>query len=221
MRAQAKPRRCGIIFDFDGTLADTLEDITDALNELLSRIDSPRVSSSHVRSLVGNGLPSVLQKATGIGDDKVIAELVEGYRKVYPTRMLLKTRLYPGVSDMLDALSAQGVPMCVLSNKPHEYTVPMCEALLDRWPFVRFCGSRGSDTRKPDPTVALELSGQMEVPAGEVYFVGDSSTDILTGHNAGMIPVAVTWGYRDRDDLDAARPVHYVHEPGQLAGLLL
>lgn len=221
MRPSAKPRRCGIIFDFDGTLADTLEDITDALNELLSRIDSPRVSSTRIRSLVGDRLPSVLQEAAGIGDDTVIAELVQGFRTVYPKRMLSNTRLYPGVSDMLDSLSVRGIPMCVLSNKPHEYTVPMCEALLNRWPFVRFCGCRGEDTRKPDPTVALELAGEMEVPACDVYFVGDSSTDILTGHNAGMIPVAVTWGYRDQDDLDSARPVHYLHEPCQLPDIVL
>jgi phosphoglycolate phosphatase len=211
----------GIIFDFDGTLADTLADITDALNELLVRIDRPRLSRDRARSLVGAGLDRLLAMATGIRDDGRIAELVNGYRKVYPQRMLNKTRLYPGIPAMLDEMAANAVPMSVLSNKPDEYTVPMCEALLSRWPFVQFRGCRPDDARKPDPGVALDLARQMERNSTRVYFVGDSSTDILTGRNAGMIAVAVTWGYRDRTDLDPACPAHYVDDPAELTELIL
>ena len=150
----------------------------------------------------------------------LLADFVGRYRNVYAKRMLNKTRLYPGVKSMLDALATMKIPMCVLLNKPHEYTAPICNALLTRWPFVRFRGSRQDDGRKPDPAVALQLAKEMQRPPPHVYFVGDSSTDILTARNAGMIPVAVTWGYRDRDDLESACPAHHVDQPVRLLELL-
>ncbi len=210
----------GVIFDLDGTLADTLDDITDSINEVFWQIEHPAVSRQRIRLLIGESLANLLRQASGINDPDVLADLVGRYRGVYVNRMLNKTRLYPGVEPMLDALVESRVPMCVLSNKAYEYTDPICNALLARWPFVRFRGSRQDDSRKPDPTVALELAKEMQRPPPQVYFVGDSSTDIVTARNAGMVPVAVTWGYRDRDDLESACPAHYVDHPVRLIELL-
>ena len=211
----------GVIFDLDGTLADTLDDITDSINEVFSQIDHASVSGEQIRLLIGEGLANLLRQASGINDPDVLADFVDRYRHVYGKRKLNKTRLYPGVESMLDALATMQIPMCVLSNKPHEYTDPICNALLARWPCVRFRGCRQDDSRKPDPAVALELAKEMQRPPPHVYFVGDSSTDIITARNAGMIPVAVTWGYRDRDDLESACPAHYVDQPVRLAELML
>lgn len=214
----AKP---GIIFDLDGTLADTLDDITDCMNYVFARIGRPLVSCEQIRGLIGEGLMTLLQRASGIDDTNTITQVVDRYRSVYTERMLRKTRLYPGIEPVLDALTASAIPMCVLSNKPHEYTAPICKALLGRWPFVRFRGCAGDKTRKPDATIALELAGEMGRQPSEVYFVGDSSIDILTARHAGMIPVAVRWGYRDRDDVATAEPLFYVDEPMQLTELIL
>lgn len=220
MNANGDPLTPGVIFDLDGTLADTLADITDSINEVFSQIDYTPVSRERIRLLIGEGLTNLLRQASGINDPDVLADFVDRYRHVYGKRMLNKTRLYPGVEPMLDALAESRVPMCVLSNKPHEYTAPICNALLTRWPFVRFRGCRQDDSRKPDPAVALGLATEMQRPTPHVYFVGDSSTDIVTARNAGMVPVAVTWGYRDRDDLESACPAHYVDQPVRLVELL-
>ncbi|UCC30489.1 MAG: HAD family hydrolase [Phycisphaerales bacterium] len=220
MNANGDPLTPGVIFDLDGTLADTLDDITDSINEVFSQINHAFVARERIRLLIGESLPNLLRQASGINDPDVLADFVGRYRHAYGKRMLNKTRLYPGVEPMLDVLAESRVPMCVLSNKPHEYTAPICNALLARWPFVRFRGSHQDDGRKPDPAVALELVMEMQRPPPFVYFVGDSSTDILTARNAGMIPVAVTWGYRDRDDLEVACPAHYVDQPERLVELL-
>lgn len=110
--------------------------------------------------------------------------------------------------------------MAVLSNKPEEFTVPICEALLAAWPFVQFRGPQGEATRKPDPTQALELAEEMDRPPPNVYFVGDSAVDVETARNAGMIPVAVTWGYRDIPELENSSPAYIIDHPADLTDLV-
>jgi len=212
--------RPAIIFDLDGTLADTLDDITDAVNELLGAIGRPLVKTDDMRGLIGEGLPILIQRASGISDSDVIAELVDRYRPVYTSRMLRKTRLYPGIEGLLDALTAADVAMCVLSNKPHVYTLPICDALLSRWPFVRCCGHTDGYQRKPDPTKAVELAGAMGRKPCDTMFVGDSTVDIATARAAGMRSVAVTWGFRRRAELLAAEPDQLIDEPMALVNLV-
>ncbi len=206
----------GVIFDLDGTLADTLQDITDSINMAFGQFGIEAVTPDRLRPLIGQGLPSLLRRASGIDDPDRIGALVESYRVVYPRRMLDRTRLYPGVAELLDRLVELRIPLAVLSNKPEEFTVPICEALLARWPFVKWRGARNERHRKPDPTTALQLADEMDRPARAVCFVGDSPTDVGTAKNAGMIAVVVTWGYRDLDELQAAGPAHLIEEPEAL-----
>ncbi len=212
-----------VIFDLDGTLADTLDDITDAMNVVLAEIKHRPIARTRMRSLIGAGLPVLMKLATGIDDADRIDQLVQRYQPVYADRMLRKTCLYPGVDRALDTLSAAGVPMSVLSNKPHRFTSPICDALLSRWPFVECRGHRddvSNERRKPDPGVALELSRVMNRTPGDVVFVGDSEADIATARNAGMRSVAVTWGFRDRQDLAASDPDEIIAHPARLTELL-
>lgn len=211
----------GVIFDLDGTLADTLADIADSINHILAEIGHEPASRERIRSCIGEGLPILLQRVSGIVEPATIASLVDRYRPIYQCRLLRQTRLYPGIDSVLDALVCARVPMSVLSNKPHEFTDPICGALLRRWPFVRSYGWRDGSDRKPEPTTALELAALMQRASSDVYFVGDSSTDIHTARNAGMIPVAVTWGYRDLQELEAAGATYYLDQPRQLTELIL
>ncbi len=209
----------GVIFDLDGTLADTLNDIVDSINYVYLQIGQPPVSHDVVRPCIGIGLVDLVRQTLGVDDTRTILGLVEQYRSVYTERMLRTTRLYAGMDAVLDTLTEMGIPMCVLSNKPHEYTVPICDALLSRWPIVRVRGCNATESRKPDPTVALELAKEMERAPSNVYLIGDSHVDVTTAHNAGMIPVAVTWGYGDGTALKAAEPAFMFDVPTKLIEL--
>lgn len=213
-------RSIGVIFDLDGTLADTLADITDAINAVFAGAGLPCQSQARIRSLIGEGLANLLRLASGVEDTERIAVLVERYRSAYTERLVEHTTIYPGIKAMLDGLTDRTVPMCVLSNKPHEYTAPICRRLLAPWPFVHCLGAGDEATRKPDPSVALALAENMNRSPGDVFFVGDSGTDIVTAANAGMVSVAVTWGYRERSELEASGPGHIVDRPGQLLTLI-
>lgn len=206
----------GIIFDFDGTLADTIDDITDSINFAFEQSGIEPVTPKLIRSLIGHGLSDLLRKALKSDGDEQLPALVEGYRQVYMDRMLLNTHLYPGIADMLDQFSDCEIPLAVLSNKPDIFTVPMCQTMLTRWPFAGFRGSSEDWPKKPDPTVALEFAREMKCDPVNVFFVGDSAVDIETARNAGMKSVAVTWGYRNLDELQAAHPDHIIDHPEEL-----
>ncbi|MGD2109112.1 MAG: HAD family hydrolase [Phycisphaerae bacterium] len=214
-------QKLGVIFDLDGTLADTLDDIVDAINAVFSQIGRPPVSPEMVRPHIGIGLLNLVRQTAGIDDTDQILALVDQYRPVYTERMLNKTRLYEGIDEVLDTLTELGIPMCVLSNKPHEYTEPMCEALLSRWPFVRICGCADTDTRKPNPANALELAKAMQREPSNVYLIGDSPVDVETAHNAGMVSVAVTWGYGDRAAFETTEPRYMVDHPADFSRAIL
>lgn len=210
----------GVIFDLDGTLIDTLDDITDSINAVFEADGQGPVPRERVRELIGEGLVTLLEHASGIDDPKRLAALVEGYGRVYVKRMLTRTRLYPGVAELLNDLAQLDIPMSILSNKPEAFTVPICESLFTRWSFVGFHGSLDKQPRKPDPTQALEMARRMGRTPSNLFFVGDTTTDILTARNAGMTSVAVTWGYRNRSQLSLAEPAHWIDEPSQLTTLL-
>jgi phosphoglycolate phosphatase len=214
------PRSFGVIFDLDGTLADTLDDITDSINVAFERVGVEPVTRERIRGAIGEGLRNLLRRTAQIDEPDQLETLIESYRVVYRERMLVRTRLYPGISNMLDGLVRLGVPMSVLSNKPDEFTVPICQTLLSRWSFVRFRGSQKEAERKPDPTLARRLAEEMRRAPANVFFVGDSSVDVLTGRAAGMTPVAVTWGYRARTAVELSAPTHWVDQPEQLINLL-
>jgi len=210
----------GVIFDLDGTLADTLDSIVDSINHVYEQIGQASVPHETIRSSVGCGLVELVRRTSGIEDTETILGLMDQYRSVYTERMLRKTQLYVGMDSVLDMLTELGVPMCVLSNKPHEYTAPICGSLLSRWPFVKYVGCAEQEKRKPDPRVALELAREMERDPSRVYIVGDSAIDVATAHNAGMPSIAVTWGYGDHAEIKAADPVLTADQPAELFGLL-
>ncbi len=205
-----------IIFDLDGTLADTLADITYAVNVALSAFDRPSVTPTQMRGWIGEGLGVLLARASGLMDQDVVSAMVDRYRPVYRACMLERTALYSGVADMLDVLDRADTGMCVLSNKPHEFTEPICRALLSHWRFRTCLGHRLESARKPDPAVALRLIEQMGADPSNTVLVGDSTIDIQTAQNAGMKSVAVTWGFGQPAELAGAKPSAIIHQPADL-----
>jgi phosphoglycolate phosphatase len=210
----------GIIFDFDGTLADTLPDIADAVNVGLQAFGLPAVPTESVRGWIGEGLPILCRRAAGTADHVDAQEMADIVTAHYRRHRLDKAAPFDGIPELLDSLTARNVPMAILSNKPHEHTGPMVDALFGKWSFVAVEGYREEPLRKPDPRTTLDVIGQMNLTPDQVLFVGDSGTDIATAVNAGTIAVGVTWGYRDQHELIETGAKHIVDEPDEILQVL-
>lgn len=210
----------GVIFDFDGTLVDTLPDIAEAVNVGRKAFGLAECPVSDVRDWIGEGMPSLCQKALGQSVNTHLEEMVSMVTSYYREHCLDETILFPGISELLDCLAEREVPMAILSNKPHEHTVAMAEALLGRWSFVAVEGYQVEQRRKPEPSTALEILARMQLEPSEVMMVGDSATDMATAGNAGLLPVGVTWGYRSREQLIDAGAVHLIDRAEDLLALI-
>lgn len=210
----------GVIFDLDGTIANTLPDIAAAVNLGLASFALPERPLDEIRMMVGEGLPTLCKRALSRHPDIPLSEMVGRVMSYYRQHRLDNTAPFEGIPELLDELTARGVPMAVLTNKPHEHTVAIMEALFNRWRFTAIEGYKEESRRKPDPRTALEIVQRLGVPPGQVLMVGDSRTDILTAINAGMVPVGVNWGYRPREEMVAAGAKHMLNTPAELLAIL-
>ncbi|MBP7936861.1 MAG: HAD family hydrolase [Phycisphaerae bacterium] len=218
----------GAIFDLDGTLANTLPDLTAAMNHTLGTLGKSPCSQEEVRRWVGEGLPTLCRRALSrsspggfdVPDDAMVIQMAQLFTAYYRDHRLDKTRPYEGIPELLDELARRSIPMAVLSNKPHEHTWPMVEALFSRWSWVAVEGYRAEEYRKPDPRTALEIIARMGGQASRIALVGDSATDIQTGRNAGVVTVGAAWGFRDRPELVDAGADHVIDHPLDLVGYL-
>ena len=204
-----------VIFDLDGTLVDSLDDIAAALGGALGDAGLAQPPIELVRGWIGDGAHSLVRRAVdGRADvDAVLASFRERYR----AQPIVRTRLYDGMAAALDVLAAPGRSFAVLSNKPHDLTRTIADRLLGAWPFAAVFGQRPGLPLKPDPTVALIAAGDLGVPPARCAFVGDSGIDVETGAAAGMRTIAVSWGFRDRAELEAAHPDAIADRPEDLA----
>lgn len=157
-----------------------------------------------------------LRGAENVSFDRMFEAVSQHYRE----HQLDKTVPFAGIPELMDELARRMVPMAVLSNKPHEHTLTMTQAVFGRWPLVAIEGYQEESRRKPDPQTLLEICQTMGLPPRQVMLVGDSATDIATASNAGVIAVAATWGYRDRDELIAAGPNYLIDWPEQVLALI-
>ena len=210
----------GVIFDLDGTLADTLHDLTDAVNAGLVAVGFAARSLADVRGWIGEGLPILCRRAVdnapGVDLDWMAAVVTDHYRN----HRLDKTTLYPGIAELLDELTARRILLAILTNKPHEHTAPMADELFSRWSFIAVEGYREEGLRKPDPRGTLAIVARMRLDPAHVFFVGDSATDVHTALGAGVIPVGATWGYRSREEIAAAGVEYLIDHPSELLPIL-
>ena len=209
-----------VVFDLDGTLADTLRDIADAVNCALSTLGLPNHPVQRYAAWVGDGLAKLCVRAMESklierGDE--VAVLAGDH---YRAHHMDHTELYPGIPELLDELVRRKLPLGVLSNKPHEFTVQMVDALCARWRFGMVEGCRDDALRKPDPRVAREICSKLGVAPNRAVFVGDTAVDIETAHNAKMTSVGVTWGFRDRAELIDAGADHIIDKPDELLTII-
>jgi phosphoglycolate phosphatase len=210
----------GIIFDLDGTLLDTLPDIAAGINAGRRAMGLPDWPVWDIRKWIGEGLPILCERALADAPDVPVERMLPVVSAYYAAHRLDQAAAYPGIPELLDTLTTRGMPMAILSNKPHEHTVPMCEAMFSRWNWVAVEGYRQEDRRKPDPRTALDIVRAMHLAPDRVALLGDSDTDMRTAVNAGVVPVGATWGYRDRDVILAGGARHLVDTPMQVLDVL-
>ena len=205
-----------VIFDLDGTLLNTLDDLTDATNAALRYFGCPERTKEEVRQFVGNGAERLIRLALpGNEDDPAVSEVLSWYKDFYAAHSQIKTRPYEGVPEVLRALGEK-YPMAIVSNKPDGAVKALC---ADLFPGIYALGEAPGCPRKPAPDMVRKAMEAIGVD--RCVYIGDSEVDILTAKNAGVPCVSVTWGFRDEPDLIENGATCLCSNPEELKRLLL
>jgi phosphoglycolate phosphatase len=208
----------GIIFDLDGTLVDSVEDIADAMNEMLRCNGYATHDVSVYKLFVGNGIRNLVYKALPAYARKedIVNRCFAEMMALYRNNFVDKSDLYPGIAEMLDGLVQRGIKMSILSNKADEFVTKVVDVLLPNWKFESIIGLTVEEDKKPNPKYALQMAVQMGFESSEMVFMGDSSVDMKTARNAGMIPVGVLWGFRSKKELIENGAKYILEKPSNL-----
>jgi len=211
-----------VIFDLDGTLLDTLEDIADSANKVLTGRGFPTHAVDDYRFFVGDGVKKLVERALPPGErnESLLESCLMEMREVYGRNWNIKTRPYEGIPELLASLNDRGIKRAVLSNKPEELTKACVSELLPGWTFDAVVGHSENTPHKPDPAGALTLARRLNVMPTDVVLVGDSDIDMKTAVNAGMYPAGATWGFRPREELVAAGARSLLDRPADLLAIL-
>jgi len=221
-REKLRMRFQAALFDLDGTLLDTLEDLADSANIALASLGFPAHPADCYRYFVGNGLETMVRRMLPKGRDhrETVLAGTDAVRREYARRWSCKTRPYPGIPALLDALTDRDMQMCVLSNKPDDFTRLTVAGLMPRWHFAVVRGARDRVPIKPDPTGALQIARVLGIHARDFLYLGDTATDMRTAVAAGMHPVGALWGFRTAAELSAGGAKSLIEEPVDLLSLI-
>ncbi len=204
----------GILFDLDGTLLDTLEDLTNGVNHGLAVYGLPPRTQKEIRSYLGNGARQLVALAMpGREEDPPVDDVLKAYRDYYKDHNREATCPYDGIPEALEDL--KDFPLAVVSNKPDRDTVKLC---ADFFPGVVALGERPETPRKPAPDMLYQVMEKLGVDT--CIYVGDSDVDVQTARNAGVKCLSVLWGFRDEEDIRQAGGTHFCRNPKDLASML-
>lgn len=210
-----------VIFDLDGTLIDSLHDIADAMNRVLTANGFPSHPYDSYRTFVGKGLRNLTEVAlpASVDDETIIRKVHMDLLTDYKRRFAEKTVLYPGIEALLTELTEKNIGMAILSNKADVITQRIAEKLLNRWPFALIIGTGNTIPRKPDPTGAYLCASALRVNPENCVYMGDTGIDMQTASRTGMLPVGVTWGFRSREELESHGASIIIDHPSALLSL--
>ena len=209
-----------VIFDLDGTLLDTIDDLKEAVNHAMSLRGFPTFTRDEVMAMVGHGARNLMRKTLPDGhkDDEMVNAAYNDFKAYYITHIDTYTKPFPGIQDLLAKLHRKGVLLAVASNKLQEGTEHLIKEFFPEIPFVAVLGGRTGFPLKPDPEIVDEVLRKANVDKADAVMVGDSDTDMETAVNGGIRGVAVGWGYRD---LRGIEDLTVVETPEELRRLLL
>ena len=210
-----------VIFDLDGTLLDTLDDLADAVNWALKQEQLPRRTREEVRAFVGNGIRNLIERAVPAGTEAAQTDRVfAGFKARYAGHCADKTRPYPGILELLARLRAEGIRTAVVSNKADFAVQTLCR---DYFPGLVDCavGERAGIPKKPAPGSVQEVLRALKISREQAVYVGDSEVDVVTARNAGMDGILVLWGFRDRQTLERAGAKTFAATAEELCAALI
>ena len=210
-----------VLFDLDGTLLDTLEDIADAANAILASQGMPTHPLAAYKLFVGEGVKRLMEKA--IPEDRRSAEAITRcaslFANEYGRRWNAMSRPYDGILPLLASLREK-MPLAVLSNKPQAFTQQCVDHYFPCGTFVCVLGQRDGIPPKPDPAGAIETANRLALPPEMIAYLGDSSIDMQTAVRAGMHPIGAAWGFRSREELLASGAAAVIEQPAELIAIL-
>ena len=202
--------KIGVLFDLDGTLLDTLQDLTDAVNYTMAQFGYPACSPMQVRSYLGNGARELIRRAMGVEDSPAVDQALAVYIPYYNAHNLDKTKPYDGILDAMEQLGKK-YPLAVVSNKPDAGTKALCARFF---PGVYSMGEHTGCPRKPAPDMLHKAMDALGVE--KCVYVGDSEVDVITANRAGVPCVSVLWGFRDRPEIEENGGKYFCEDPKDL-----
>lgn len=206
-----------IVFDLDGTLADTLRDLAEATNAALALSGLSPFPVEHYRFMVGNGVRKLVERAVGEDTPPSLCEKVlEDFKRIYDRDCLKNTKPYDGIPETLKNLKNDGIKLFVVTNKPDLQAHKIIMALFGKNLFDGVYGNCEGRKTKPDPALTLQVLASVDASPEQSLFIGDSNVDIYTAKNAGMKSGGVLWGFRDEEELRNAGALYILHNPAEI-----
>ena len=207
-------RDIAILFDLDGTLLDTLEDLADATNHIMEQFGFPKRTLEEVRRFVGNGaMRLIVQAIPEDASPQVAEEAFQAFQSYYRANCQHKTRPYEGIPEVLERLKGKGYPMAIVSNKPDAAVQPLRDQYF---PGLYAQGELPDCPRKPAPDMVFRAAKVLGVAPENCIYVGDSEVDVITARNAGMECISVLWGFRDEEEIREAGGEHFCTAPVEI-----
>ena len=212
----------GIIFDLDGTLVNSLEDIADSMNNVLQRYSLPGHKLQAYKHFVGKGIKNLVREAIpeASQEEAFISQCYGSMMEEYRNNCVNKSQPYDGIVELLNSLTTFNMKLAVLSNKEHELTKKVVTALLPKCHFEEVIGVSADIPRKPNPFGALLISQQLGIEPENIIYVGDTDVDMQTANSAGMCAVGALWGFRTKEELMASGAKHLISQPLELNQIL-
>lgn len=190
-----------VIFDLDGTLLDSIEDIASSMNKVLESLQLPTHKIEDYKHFVGGGVDILVENALSNQSKEIKYEVIKRFKIEYDGKLHSKTLPYDGIYELLDELKKLDINLAVLSNKPHEFTVSYVNHFFKNYNFKEIHGQKKDVPKKPDPKAALDIVKCLDSSCENTYFIGDTKIDMQTAKSANMTAIGVLWGFRDEKEL--------------------